>query len=660
MATPVSLALKAEGVAQVKEALRGVKQSFVEMERDSLAATRDASKQRVAILKDETKAKIALLKDESKARLEIAESERSFKRTLNKKESEYGMGAAGKALVKGESFDGIMRAAGAAGIAVAMFSGAIHLASASLKQFSSFVINDVIKPGMELQTRAMQVANNSNGKLTDAQVQSKARAVGVRNNMDPMAMIEAAGVFQDLTGEPGVGFDVMNTIATISKGRGFDPKELSAFAGSLYKPGMKASELSDLLLMQTAQGTSGSVTIGQLAKLGGKVTAPANTLAGDYSTRIAMTGALLQSGRKGFGSVEEAATGLGSFMTDAMLHGKAMSPKSFMKDASGVEKLADPAKFIADVYRKTSGNASKLHAMQFSEPTTKLIGAYKETYGEAFNASKAGGKTDAAAREDAAKAVEEFIKTFATANTTMAAEENRRDAVLRTSGERFATGMTAIKDKLLDNVLPGAERLADAFVEHSGEIVSAATLLAGMLGDLAQSTINVIEWWDKLTNKKGEGDVLKTVVDKGKDTVLPNMTGVAKGYWMHDKGVYKYIQGSQDQSVDDTANKGLRKQFSLPSGVGIYERDNGKGPIDPSRISSYFTPGPNASVDPSLSTNATDGANATQSTQAAASSADDLAENATKASDAMGRLSSQIDDLATRMDGLNRTTPFTG
>jgi hypothetical protein len=646
--TPVSLALKAEGVAEVKQALRGVKQSFVEMERESLAATKQASKERVALLKEESKAKIALIRDESKARREVMNAERAFKHALGRREGSLGGGGAGAALARGEGLEGILKAAGVAGLAVAAFSGAINLASSCLKQFASFVVNDVIKPSMALETRAQQVANNSNGKLQAGEVQGKARAIGLRNNMDPMALIEAAGIFQDLTGEPKVGFDVMNTVATISKARGFDTKDLASFAGALYKPGMKADELSRLLLMQTAQGTSGSVTIGQLARLGGKVTAPAASLAGNYETRLAMTGALLQSGRRGFGTVEEAATGLQTFMTDAMIHGKQLSPKSFLRDAGGVEKLADPAAFIADVYRKTQGNASRLHAMQFSEPTTKLIGAYKEQYGEAFDTAKASGKSDAQAREEAAKAVETFIKSFATATTTMEAEESKRNAVMETSGEKLEQAINRIKDRITD-AMPEIEELVNALVDKAPDIADAALTLTEALIDLAN--------W------------IKNIAPTVQQSLAPRnakefFLGGLLSPFSFDNDAPESGDAGPTVEARDTINAARRARHRKPidadhtSERGAWKRVGPSGELTfyPEEKGGYSEAPPPAASSSSSEEMSSASAEATQS---AAEAHSELADNSSEASDALCKLTSCVNDLVSSVQSLNRSQPFT-
>lgn len=569
MATkPVSIALKAEGINEVKSALKGVKQSFVEMEKESLAATKAASKERIALLKSESKEKIALLKSESAARKDIMQGEKSFAKALGRREGTSNFDAATKSLMKGGGVEDLMKQAGAAGVAFAVMAGAINLASASLRQFSSFVINDVIKPTLALQTRSQQVANNSGGLLTAGAVQSKARAIGLKNNMDPMALIEAAGRFQDLTGEPGLGFDIMGTIATISKGRGMDTKALSELAAAMYRPGQKAGDLNQLLMTLTGQGEKGSIPIGEVARLGGRLTAPSGKFGGDWYTQVTTGNALLQTAKRtGFGTVDEAATGLNKFVEEAFLKGKAVSPKSFAT-VNGVEKLTDPVKYLGDLYRKTGGNTTKLHAMGFSEESAKFIGAYQGTYSDAFKEAKAGGKNDTQAKELAATAVEEFVNSMKKQTSTMDAEESRRNAVMKTAGEQFATGLAKIESAVAERVMPDVEKLADAFASHAPEIAAAASALGGAFLEVVAAAFLLS---DTLKRDFGsEGDVIKHVKDQGASTLLPEMSG-QRGYWKQEDGYYQFVKGSGNEE-QDVAGKGLKKMRD-EWGHGVYGAD---------------------------------------------------------------------------------------
>lgn len=658
MPSPVSIALRLDGVPAAYTALRSLRTVMAEIEKHGAIT-----------IKVDIKGSAAVQADHA-ARASAAKAELKVLEELARARALAGQGGPGRAaggggIPTGGARDvGIRRQGGdeldrfigkftAAGLAVDMIKGGFELATNALKQFAGFLLSDVIKPQMELETRATQIANNSGGKLTATDVESKARAVGLRNNMDPMKVIESAGVFQDLTGEPTMGFDLMNTIGTLSKSRGFNPKELTSMAGAIYQPGMKMEDLQRILLMQTAQGDMGSVTLGQMAKLGGRVVAPAASLAGDYETRIATMGALLQSGRKGFGTAETTASGLENFIKESMTAAKGM-PGAIVKDASGVEKIADPAKLIADLYRKNAGNLPALKAMGYSDPSARLIGAYKASYGEDFQVAKSKGMTDTEAKEEAAKGVEEFIKSFATANTTMQAEEEKRNAVLQTSGEKFEMAMTQIKEKLLV-VMPAVASFVELFSNNADKIGEAGALLARALIWLAETGVKVANGWSRtMAFLADEGDVIKTAVDRGGDTHFGQTHD--KGYWRKgESGNFEYVKGAQPGEDAKGNWSRVGKEGALVFMPESAEEAKKKaeislaGPrVEPGE---EFVPGPRADTQ--------EAGQADAGTEALSSAHEELATKAGDAAASMDKLATAIDTATTKLGALNRTKPFT-
>lgn len=682
MPTPVKLALQATGVREVKADLKSVKEAYVEMEKASVAASEAASKKRRALIKEESKAKIAAIKEESAARKDAMRSEKDFKRSLGGKGSRGG----------DDGIASLLKNAGVAGAAFAAVTSAVNFASGALQQFGSFVINDVVKPAWALQTRAQQVANNSGGALTQRGIMDRAKAIGLSNNMDPTKVIEATGAFQDLTGEAKLGFEIMPLLATLSKGRGdSDPKELAELAAAFYKPGMKAEDLNQIMLAMAGQGEKGSITVGQLAKLSGRISAPAEKMGGDALTKLTTASALLQTSRKGFGTVDETAEGLKSFMTDSFTVGKRFSAKSFGQ-VGGVDTLLDPVKFIGDIYRKTGGNALKTQG--FSEPATKFLESYRGIYSDAFKEAKGGGKSDTEARESGAQAIEEFINSMKRSTSTMDAESAKRDAVMATDGERVAQTFAKIKDSIETQALPIAKKFADWFEDNADGIKDGADVLIGTFGAL----VDVIEFLlepitslgsmiNKLTKNTGEGDVLETITAsqlKRKGNQLPAVTdwsGAAeRGAWVADKkGGYKFIKGPADENVDISQWMADRGMVPMAGGdpsqrwgkQGVFEEKK----FSPEAIARANTSGygmtseplvtemePYLPVDTSVATPsygpvADDGEGAATS-ESAAEAQKKLSENATAAADAVGQLTKQVDALATQMDGLSRNASF--
>lgn len=485
----IKIPIKAEGVDDVKAALRSIKDAYIEIEHAAISSS----------------AKIAAAQLHDLDRVAAKrKAGAGFDAGVGRGGSGGGgsRGAAGGGGTTGGDLFGVgnlessinkavgeIGKLGVIGIGLSALKGGLDMATEALKTFGGFVINEIMAPAMRLDTKAQQVANASGGKLTADFVTDRARMYGRANNLDPEKLIGAAGAFQDATGESKMGFELLNVIGTLSKSRGYDPSQLASMAGSVYKQGMTSADVEKILLMQTAQGDMGSVTLGEMAKMGGKLTAPAASFAGDYATRIAMSGALLQSSRRGFGSTDEAATGLAAFTSDALKSGKRFSPTAITKNEAGVEQITDPAKLIAGIFRKTSGNTTALRAAGFSDPSMKLVGSFQERFSSAYGAAKEGGASDADAKKSAAAAVEEFIKTFVSANTTMESESANRDKVMATSAEQWDTAIAQMKEEVL-KAKPALEQLVRNLVEHAPDIGKAALTIT-------EALISVADWIDE-------------------------------------------------------------------------------------------------------------------------------------------------------------------
>ncbi|WP_437767185.1 hypothetical protein WMF27_20505 [Sorangium sp. So ce281] len=625
MSTPVSIILRAEGVAEVHSAIRGIRQAWVEMEQEATAAALRESKKRIDIYKAELDAERNARRD-SRRRRDHDDLDRAFGRSGPSARSAITGTNTGSTVLdsfmKGEGLAGVAKAAGVAGVAIASLSKAIDLAAAALKQFASFVLSDVIKPSLELETAAVQMANNSGGKLTAKEIENSVRATSIRSNMDPMAILKAAGDFQDLTGDPKLSLGIMNSVATIAKGRGFELPVMTNMLGTLWKPGMQQGELENLMLTLIAQGEKegSSITFGKLAGLGGRFTAPTQSFAGDYGTRIAMAGALLQTTKPKMGSEAYAATGLARFTSESLQFAKAFAPDSIMKDESGVEKIVDPAKLIADIYRKTSGNVGALKDIGYKNVISRnFIGSYKETFDAAFDKARASGKSEKDSREEAAQAVEQFIKGFVTANTTMADEEKKRNAVLQTSGEKWETAMNQIKEKLLE-IMPTVQGFIDDFAKAAPDIADAALTLA-----------NALLWVADIIRS-----ILKPFASSDDDPVEPGRRG--KYELNPESGQLEFVAASQLRKTDDVLNPlGLTKDEQRNLGARLALPKSESKPSEPSP-----QPPDLGTVGGPLRLNL-----------------EKVDVNADKTADKLDRLNKSLDDFHSQINAINRSEPFT-
>ena len=537
--TPVSVALKADGVEGVRASIRTVAQAYQQAHQE--AAAQAASGQKLTRAEaSEQRNKLAGLREELKTLREIANARSSADRAAKAEQSfkhTIGTGGVTGAFMQGEGLGGMLKAAGVAGIAIGGFMSAINLASAGLRQFSGFLINDIIKPAMALQTRSVQVANNSGGKLTAAEVESKSRAIGIKTNTNPMDIIESAGIFQNKTGEPALGFDIMDTITRIAKGRGMDTKSLTGLAASVYSPGMGKDELEKIMMGLTGQGEAGTVTIDELARQGGKLHAAAGKLGGGAYANHALANSMIQMVRPGFGTADEAMSGVEATLQQILMHGEAHIGHGTIGKFNGVQSIADLPKTIGKIMEKTAGDSNKLKLMGFEETGVRALQGFKSTYSSGYEEAKSGGKSETESRKAGGEAVATAMLDMASKTETADGAIDKLNKVMETDGEKLEAAMERIRAGILKG-MPAIEGLVKSLTDHAPEIADAGVTLAVLLIDLADVVKDVAEgislaksWFGTATGEKTEaGNVKAFTFDEGKDTRLPDDIST-KGHW---------------------------------------------------------------------------------------------------------------------------------
>ena len=474
---PITVALKQEGAEAVKDALRGVQDAIAALDTFSSTSARKSGTDRVRAIKEEA----AELRRLQSFRLQSAKPNRASREAFA---TAIGGGNAQRMAVRratsGPSiadYTGLASSSlgsllsvgakfGAVGAGIAIFKSGIDMATEALKTFGSFVISDVIKPAFALETAAVQLENAAGGSIKAADIEAKTRAAGLKHNMDPMALFEAAGKMIDLTGDAKTSFDLLDTIGTLAKGRGADAEQLAEFAASLknFDPNATSEQINKLLLTQLAQGDQGSVPLKEAARLGGRLTAPAAFLAGNTDVRMASMGALLQSGRKGFGSTDELMTGIGNLINEVSSQ-KMVGSKKYL-NADG--QIGDVASLIGGILKETGGDAKKIGALGLSDPAAKLVKSYLPAFSEAGKGDK--GK----------EAVESLIRGFMEASTSLDREKENERKVLQTSGEKWTATIEGLKNKLLD-VMPEVQKFVDQFATIAPQFGEALLTIAKLM-----------------------------------------------------------------------------------------------------------------------------------------------------------------------------------
>lgn len=498
---PITVALQQQGADEVKAALRSVQDAIVALDSFAASSARRAGRDRVRAVREEAQERRRLASSGKGSSQASNDVRAAFKRAL---------GDAGGASVKrassgpsiGEyaglassgmgSLMGTIGKFGAVGGAIALFKSGIDLATTALEQFGGFLISDVIKPAFALETAAQQLENSTGGKFKTADAISESRAQGLRHNVsadDALASIKKL-IDEGFGGDIEGAKKVNDAVLTISKSRGIDAIALAKFAASIkgtFKTA-KAESISRLLATQIAQGDEGSVTIEQLSALGGRIVAPAAFLAGTDDSRLAQIGAVMQATKSGFGSADELATGVSNLITHFATTGDQLQKELFQVQDKGKDKgkVADLGTVIANVYRLTGGDASKMTSqlgIGATSPEMKAILSQKEIY------------TQAGGGEAGAKAIADNIDAFQQMTSTLETEREGERKVLQTSGEKWTATIEGLKNKLLD-VMPEVQKFVDQFAkiapQFGGALVTLAKImikvanyLAGLFGEEA-------------------------------------------------------------------------------------------------------------------------------------------------------------------------------
>ena len=474
---PITIALQQDGLNDVKAALRDVQDAIAALDEFSANSAKNASRSRIRNYKLEAKERERLIGEKTKSprsRKETAQD--AFNRALGGgggggvRRASNGPSIAEQSNSTGSSLTSLATKAGVAGAAFGLMKSATEFAVDALKQFGGFLISDVIKPAFALETAAQQLENASGGQIKAAEIQEKTRSAALKHNLDPNVLLEAASRMIDLTGDAKTSFNVLDAVGTLAKSRGADPEQLAEFAASLknFDPKASAEDIVNLLTTQLAQGDMGSVPLKEAAALGGRLTAPAAFLAGNTDVRLASMGALLQSGRKGFGSTDELVTGIGNLINEVTSQ-KMTGSKKYLNSEG---QIGDVAGLIGGILKETGGDAKKIGALGLSDPASKLIKAYLPTFNEAGKGEKG------------QAAVETLICGFMEARTSIDREKENERKVLQTSGEKWNATIEGLKNKLLD-VMPEVQKFVDKFAEVAPQFGGALVTLAKVMVKVA-------------------------------------------------------------------------------------------------------------------------------------------------------------------------------
>ncbi len=671
MVSTVGIALKATGVGEINSALKSVKESLMDIGKATTAQAnlfKNASKEKISALKAEEAAiKAVSAATREQARLEQELTRASGRgvgggnRGVSDSIRSYGlfghgfMGAARASYLGAQGGGGFGGAVGGLGLNLAFqaLSSAVDIATTSLKMFGSFLVNDIIKPGMELETRSIQLANRTHETTPEA-IQKAAKLNRIKYNMsyeDSLGVIEeygAKGGEHSWKDAPAVS----EFVAQYHKATGFDAKKIAELLGGIRSRGESSEDvISKFLAIEPAMGIN--VDPEHMAALGRRAKTVGAMFAGSNVTQMSEANALLQLASVGTGSPAIAATGMTSFFKKIVSDPKVHSHfKKFLTMQDGREVIKDPFELMRFVAEKEKGKMVNLTglglkdqraAMNFIAPLESTLPTFRK------QAQVEGLK----GREAEKRALDLWVQSLRDAQGAVkdrAQVEEDAAKAMATSQEKWNQAINQMKDMVSEQIMPATQKFVDGIVNNKELLVDAMMELTRAfvwLGEATLSTIKDFEDMDvgvdrvKLALSK-DGDVVRTILNMGdKTNFREDIFSNDKGYWRtKDKNHYEFVTGKPPEGIGEFGRVGSKGTLVLgPESTAIKEEPfvfgQGKGMPRPD----LGPPGFNSVISPDVQLNK-------ESPEQAKQSLDDFTKALKGATDALNK-----------MNGLNRTAP---
>jgi hypothetical protein len=387
-------------------------------------------------------------------------------------QSMIGAGAQGVA-------NGIKRVAGvASGLAstAGQLGGGFSLAD-SLQGEKSLRQKAAQLSASTILSRAGQPGEEGVGRAygTDELV-SKAKAIGIEQNLDPGRILDAVDTIKGLTGNVEKAVEIVPYVAKLATATGGDVSEMSGLAANILASNQNISnkDLQEQLRIFTRQGVVGGVEVADFAKEGSRLTAGASLFGGDKSQNQATMGAFAQISRQygGASSASEAALAAQRFATDVASHSDSLKKQGIdVRDGRG--NLREAKAIIMDMVTKTGGDVTRMKDMGLGERGVKALTGVSAIYKD-----KGGGQ----AGMDAIKAeFEKYTKGVSEGEVNAA---NRR--VLGEGGASLDQAMMKLRNTVGEQLLP-------EFIKLVPVIQQSAPVFAGLLRDSIPPLLDVIK-----------------------------------------------------------------------------------------------------------------------------------------------------------------------
>jgi len=484
---PVQIVLTHTGIPEAKAALLSVRDTLVKLEADSIRASQIASKKRLDVLKAEMEARKKISKEmQSALGGGLPSTKTASVGSIGVKKDTPFLAElqqhSSVAKSVGNGLQTLGARAGMLAIGIGALAAGVGLAVEGLKQFGGFLVNDVVKPAFALETFATQLENATFGQIKATDTMAKGRELQVRYNIDAQTAAETIGELADKTGNAKLSFELIDQIAALSKGYGADMQQLAGMAGAFSKQdkSLTANDIGAILRTQLKQGADGSITLKELAGLGGSYAQNFANMTGTVDLKAATIGAAMQTGGI-TGKADVSIGNINSFIKDIGTVAKNQKMTGVL-NANG--QVADLGEAIRQTLIKSKGNLQTLKGMGMSEPATGFITQYEAKFQEGMT------KFNGDLKKAAQYATEDFEK-MRTATLSEAETKKAAARVMQTSGEKMEQAFNQIKMRMTE-AMPQVKLLVDALASKAPALASAALTLTNVFIAAAETIAKLI------------------------------------------------------------------------------------------------------------------------------------------------------------------------
>lgn len=316
--------------------------------------------------------------------------------------------------------------------------------------------------------------------VSTEQVLSKAKAVGIAQNIDPSEVLAGVDAIAKLTGNVDRALQMIPDVAKIATATGADLSTMSGLAGNIFSANTSISneDLQKQLRIFTKQSVVGGVEIEDFARHGSRITAAASMYGGNKEKNEATMGALAQISRQ-FGSASsasEATLGAQRFSTDVAKKSKTLKDTYKIDVTDGKGNLRDAESIILDMVKATNGDVTKLYGLVGDRGVRPLEGA-----ANIFKNHGGGEKGLEAVKKEFAKYNTGVTKGEIDAANKRVLEEQKFEQSMREL--RIAAGEQLLP--VFKQMLPELQKLIPAFVDLAKIGIPAFTKLMQTAADLA-------------------------------------------------------------------------------------------------------------------------------------------------------------------------------